>query len=119
MFTSGFLVRERGRAIRRGVWYRALDNVERGIITLACRVVDRVRSAALGVQIVKILSKLQRALKSEFTRHMETYGSVQARRNAGRAVEWGYGSAGAWARDMGFIKYLAFIDFNRPSGWGE
>ena len=32
------------RAVRRGVWYRVLDRVERGIISLTVDIVDRVKS---------------------------------------------------------------------------
>jgi hypothetical protein len=31
MFTGSFLVEMRRRALRRGVWFRALDHLERGI----------------------------------------------------------------------------------------
>ena len=45
MYTSSFLTEVRRKALRRGVWYGALDRVERGILSLAAQVVDRVESA--------------------------------------------------------------------------
>lgn len=79
---------------------------------------DEVRSVGVGRIIVKILAKLKEALKSPFVRAMETQGLGRARWLAARAVEWGYGEARAWVRDVGFIRYLALLDVNRPSGWG-
>ena len=118
MFTRSFLVEVRRKALRRGVWFRALDRVERGILSLAARVVDRVESAVLGVELVKILRKLRDALKSGFVRRMEEYGLRRARMVARRAVEWGYAAARVWASDLGFVRYLTLIDVNKPSGWG-
>jgi hypothetical protein len=118
VFTSSFLEGVRVRALRRGVWYSALDRVDRGILYLTSRVVDEVRSVALGDMIVKILAKLKEALKSGFVRHMESYGSERARAVAGQAVAWGYGAARGWAWDLGFVRYLTLIDVNKPTGFG-
>lgn len=118
MFTSGFLVEMRCKALRRGVWYRALDRVERGILILTARVVDRVESAVLGVELVKILRKLRDALKSGFVRRMEEYGFGRALKMASKAVEWGYGAARVWSSDLGFVRYLTLIDVNKPTGFG-
>ena len=117
MFSRGFLVGVRRKALRRGVWYTALDRVERGIIVLTSRVVDMVRSPALGVEIVKILVKLKKALKSGFVRRMEEFGLRRAREVARQAVEWGSGAAMGWASDLGFIRYLTLMDVNRPMGF--
>jgi len=58
MFTSSFLSDMRRKALRKGVWYKALDALERGILSLTSRVIERVESAVLGVELVKIISKL-------------------------------------------------------------
>jgi len=118
MFTSSFLLEMRRKAIRRGVWFRVLDRVERGILSLTARVVDRVESAVLGVELVKILSKLRDALKSGFVRRMEEYGFGRAREVAMQALAWGYGAARAWSSDLGFVRYVTLLDVNAPSGFG-
>jgi len=118
MFTSQFLSSVRSRALRRGVWFKALDTLERGILTLASRVVDRVESAVLGVEIVKILRKLTDAMKSRFVRRMEEYGFGRALKMAGQAVEWGYAMAVYWSSDLGFVRYLTVLDLNWPTGFG-
>ena len=118
MFTRGFLAGVRRKALRGRVWYSALDSVERGILGLASRIVDRVESRVLGVMLVKIIAKLRDALKSPFVKRMETYGVDMAGKVAEQAVEWGYGEARGWAWGMGFARYLTVLDFYRPSGWG-
>ena len=118
MFTGQFLSSVRSRALRRGVWFKALDTLERGILTLASRVVDRVESAVLGVEIVKILRKLTDAMKSRFVRRMEEYGFGRALKMAGQAVEWGYAMAVDWSSDLGFVRYLTVLDLNWPTGFG-
>lgn len=118
MFSRGFLLQVRGRALRRGVWFSALDRVERGILSLAARVVDRVQSVVLGVELVKILAKLRDALKGELVRRMEEYGYERAKEIAGTAVEWGNRAARGWASEIGLVRYLSVMDMNQPSGYG-
>jgi hypothetical protein len=118
MFTSEFLSDLRHRALRRGVWYRALDRVERGIMSLTSRFVDRVESVKLGKALVKIVAKIRDGLKSGFVRHMESYGISRAAEMASQALEWGYSGASDWWRDQAFVKYLTFLDYNKSTGWG-
>ena len=105
--------------MRRGVWYRVLDRLERGILTLASRVVDEVKDAALGVELVKIIAKIRDATSSRFVRHVETFGVLQVRAVCGHALGFGYTGAGSWASEEGFARYLGFLDFNQPVGWGS
>jgi len=119
MFTRSFIVEVRRKALRRGVWFKALDRVERGIISLVIRVVDRVESAVLGVVLVKIVRKLRDALKSGFVERMEKFGLMQARRLAKHAMEWGYQAARSWASDLRFAKFLTLIDMNESPGFAS
>lgn len=119
MFNNSFLSGVRRKALRQGIWYKALDNVERGIMVLTSRVVEVVRSVKLAVEIVKIMAKLRDASKSGFVRHMELYGLEKARRVVTYAVALGDELARSWAHDFVFIRYLTLMDLNRPSGWGN
>ena len=110
MITNSFLVEVRRRALRRGVWFRALDRVERGIRSLAARVVDRVKSVVLGVELVKTLKKFNDALKSGFVMRIEEYRFSQARELVAQVVEWDYGAAAGWASDLAFVRYLTLND---------
>ncbi|MHA1409160.1 MAG: hypothetical protein ACTSQY_02365 [Candidatus Odinarchaeia archaeon] len=95
-----------------------MDRVERGILNLTSRIVDRVESRVLGVMLVKILAKLRDAMKSDFVRLVEGYGVAMAKRLSVQAVEWENVFAEAWGYDLGFALYLTLINANKPSGWG-
>ena len=47
------------RAVRRGVWYRVLDRVERGIISLTIDTFARVKSLLLAQTLGDIVSRLK------------------------------------------------------------
>jgi len=118
LFTKDFLYGVKQKALRRGVWFRALDSVERGILSLAARVVDRVESVVLGVELVKIMKKLKNALKSGFVRHMEVFGLGRVFELSRLAFEWGNSVAKGWAHDTGFVGYVSMMDLNQPTGFG-
>jgi len=118
MFTRGFLEDIRLKAIRRRVLYRALDGVERGILYLCTRVVDEVSSPVLGVQLVEIVKRLRDAMKSAFTRHMESYGFRRVVSLVEQARALGSEQASGWL-DVGFARYVTFIDLNQPLGYGS
>jgi hypothetical protein len=116
MFKKVFLSEVRMRAIRKGVWYRVLDRLERGILTLASRVVDEVHDTVLGVELVKIIAKIRDATASRFVRHVETFGVSRAREIVAHAKKL----AGLdWLADYKLSRYLAFLDFNQSIGWGS
>ena len=117
MFTRGFLEELRLKAIRRRVLYGALDGVERGILYLCTRVVDEVSSPVLGVQLVEIVRRLLEAMKSAFTRHVESYGVKRVVQLVEQAISLGYAVASEWLQDIGFIRYLAVLNMNQPIGY--
>ena len=118
MFTSSFLSEMRRKALRKGVWYKALDALERGILSLTSRVIERVESAVLGVELVKILSKLRDSMMSGFVRRVKEFGLWRARGVAEQAVGWGHKSSAAWASNLNFARYLTLMDYYWPSGFG-
>jgi len=105
MFTSEFLLSFKRKALRKGVWFKALDNVERNIINLTAKVVDRVESALLGVTIVKILNKLLKPLKRSFMRRTGL-GIKRAAQISAQAQAWGNQKAKSWALDINFVRYM-------------
>jgi len=118
MFNRQHLFSIRNKALRKGVWYSTLDRVERGIVSLTARLIDRVESEILGVELVKILAKLVKALKSGFVRHMETFGLGRVFELSRFATEWGNSVAKGWAFDTGFVGYVSMMDLNQPTGFG-
>jgi hypothetical protein len=115
MLNVDFLIQIRRKALRRGVWFRSLDSVERGILRLVTRIVDRVGSPLLGVVLTKILRKLNDAMKSEFERKMEDFGFARARVIALLAESWGNLAAKNWRYDSGFVKHLTNQVLCNPS----
>jgi hypothetical protein len=103
--------------MRRGQWTRVLDGVERGIIYLAGRCVDTVMNATLGRVIVGILVKLRDASRSGFARHVESFGWDRLRVVKEQLARLGYAFTDGLGE--GFARYLAFLDFYQPAGWGS
>ena len=118
LFTKSFLRGVRSEALRKRVWYRVLDRVERGIFNLTCGIVDRVQSGVLGSVLVEIIDRLRKAAKGDFVKFVESVGCERAVRFSGLARGWGYGSVRGWLKDLRFARYLALVEFNAPLGWG-
>ena len=118
MFTRDFLISVKRKALRKGVWYSSLDGIERGILSLATRVVERVDSAVLGVELVKIIAKLRDDFKSEFVKRMETFGFRKVKKIVGMARLWGNDAAGLWGQDVGFMRCLTAMSMNGQGGFG-
>lgn len=118
MFTKSFLNKVKIKAIRNKVWFKVLDNIERNILNLATRLLERVRSEVLGITLVKIVKKIVDTLKSRYASLVEEYGLLEAKKMSARAVEWGYEAARKWARDLGFARYLTLINPKATGGWG-
>lgn len=64
------------------------------------------------------MAKMRRVLKGGFVRHMGSYGLRMARLISARAANLGNILVKVWAHDLGFVRYLTFMDLNRPMGWG-
>ncbi len=109
----------RARALRRRVWFGVLTRLERGVIDLTIRLVDRIRSARLGLVVGRIVCKLLKALRSGFMVRVERVGSDLAERVSRIAVSWGYADASSWVGDLGFVRYLGISAVNNISGWDK
>jgi hypothetical protein len=107
VLSVGRLADAKKAAFRRGVWFRVLSRVERGVVDLTMRYVDDIKSAMLAKVLTAILDKLQLAMESMVDRLVRTVGVSLAQKMSGLAVGWGNCSASAWALDRGFARYLA------------
>lgn len=104
-------------ALRRGIWFRALSRVERGILDLTVRCVVCIRSAKLASLVSAILYKLKLAAESIVDRLVRTVGFSLARRVSCLAQSWGNRSASSWADDARFARYLAVTQLNTHDGF--
>lgn len=94
------------RAIRKRVWFSVLDRVERGLLDLTMRWVDKVRSGRMTETVLRILLKLARAIEHGIGRVL-VVGSELALRVSVLAVGWGNSEAYSWRLDKTFWRALA------------
>ena len=100
-------------ALRRGVWFRVLSRVERGVVDLTTRYVDGIKSTVLAKVLTAIIAKLTLATESMVDRLVRTIGVPLALKMSGIAVGWGNYSASGWADDRGYARYLALCTVSK------
>src|SRR3989449_8503455 len=93
--TREVLVGLKTRGLRRRLWYSTLSRMERGLVDLTIRWVDKVRSGRMTETLLRILEKLAMALETGMGRVLGR-GRVLAARASELAVGWGNGSAFYW-----------------------
>ena len=106
--TREVLVRVRRKALRRGCWYRVLRVLERGVVDLAIRCVDEVKSVRLGNALTKILVKLIDFFGPGYLDMVERVGCPLAAGVSRLALSWGNKEAVKWRDDQALIRYLGF-----------
>ncbi len=111
-FDIGCLAKLRLLAVRRRVWFRVLNRLERGLLDLTLKVAKRVRSRVLSNAVFSIVSKLAEALEGKVVRWMRKVGFEMAENLSRFAQDWGNVSAREWAYDLGFVRYLAVMKMN-------
>ncbi len=117
IISQEYLRKVRSTAVRKRVWFRVLDRVERGIFNLTISFVEKVQSHVLAGVLVKILVKLRDSAKSVFTRHVESYGYMKLRETVEQAVGLGNNAAREWLRELGFAEWFALNNIYNPVGW--
>lgn len=103
------------RALRKGVWFRALTRVERSIYDLTLRTVSIIRSRKLLKIVRTIMSKLREALESPVSILTRKIGRLLAKQIAQIACSWGYPEASRWILDERFARFLAICYMNTIS----
>lgn len=109
---SDELARIRLMAIRRGVWFKVLSRLERGLVDLSLKVVRIISSKILARAICSIMKKLLKALESKFRLQMRLIGAPLVKKISHIAKKWGNKTAHEWASDLGFIQYLTVMKMN-------
>jgi hypothetical protein len=116
---SGFLekaqlMKLKLKAMRAGVWFRALPRIDRVLVDLTIKVAGNVRSFTLASSILSVLRKLESVMESKFLRAIRENGFPIARKLSLIAHGWGNSSAKNWESDEGFARYLAAMSINEP-----
>jgi len=94
------------RGLRKRVWYGALDRMERGLVDLTIRWVDKVRSGRMTETLMRILEKLAQALETGIGRVLDR-GRKLATKASELAVGWGNKPAFYWRFEQGFCRALS------------
>jgi len=102
------------RAFRNGAWFRALHRLDRVLVDLTIRVVDRIRSATLVKNILTVIRKLEENVVGDLLRDLNGFGLSLARKLSLIAQRWGNTSAKKWAFDLSFLRFLVVLHINDP-----
>ena len=94
-------------ALRRGVWFKALTRIERGIIDLTVKYVDNIKSTKLAKVLTAIIEKLKASTESILDKLVRTIGLALTQKISKIAVNWGNRLASMWADDPVFARFLA------------
>jgi len=86
--------------------------VERSIIDLTIRCVERVRSPALIKTILEITDRLFKTLKDDYLQRTEKIGRKVAENVSKIALRWGNNQAWSWGSDLRFVRFLGMIALN-------
>ena len=92
------------KAIRRGLYFRKLSRIERGILELTAKYVPKITSLELGNAIARILAKLVIVLRSKFLASVETLGRQMLTNVLHVAKIWKVMDASSWDNKK-FVTY--------------
>lgn len=117
VFSRDDVVRLKLKALKSGAWFRVLRNVERALVDLTIRVVDRVRSPVLTKTLLSLIGKLVDAQKTKVEVAVNEVGLPNARRFSLLAQKWGNKSARQWMFDLSFARFIAVMHINSPASF--
>jgi len=114
LLTKPQLVRLRLKAIRAGVWFRALPRIDRVLVDLTIKVASSIRSTTLAKNILAVIRKLEGLLENSLLRAFRSVATQLAQKLSLIAQKWGNTSAKNWASDVSFVNFLAAMHINTP-----
>ena len=106
------LAKLRLKAKSGGVWFKALQRIDRALVNLVIKVADSVRSPLLARCILAITGKLENALENKLNPAIMLVGLLIAHKLSALAQKWGNRSAEKWANDTNFASYWAVMKLN-------
>jgi len=110
--TKQDLVKIKSKALRTRVWFRVLSRVERAIIDLTIKCVEKVRSTVLAETISTIVDKILQFLEEDFMTRAERVGHKIAESLCTIGERWGNKTCSTWKCDGCFIKFLGVNSLN-------
>jgi hypothetical protein len=107
------LIKLRIKAIRAGVWFKALPRIDRVLVELTITVAENIRSASLAKCIFAVVGKLEGLLESSVLKSLRLIGHPLAEKISYIAQKLGNTSAKSWTNDSSFAFFLAVMHTNR------
>lgn len=112
IITTNQLSKLKLKAIRAGVWFKALPRLDRVLVDLTIKVADSIRSSLLAKSIFEVVTKLEHLFEGKFIRLARTVGQKLAEKVSLIAQAWGNLTAKSWSTDHSFAVYLAVMQAN-------
>ena len=113
---KSLLIRIKHKAIRLKIWYK-LNNIERTIIDLTIKCVDKIKSKELKNVILKILNKIKEIFENDFLNKIYENGLKEIIKIIKIAYSWGNKNSLNWIKDKSFIFYLGIKNIYTPNIW--
>ena len=107
------LTKIKSKAIRAGVWFKALPRIDRVLFDLTIKVTENIRSITLAKGIFAVMGKLEGLLESSILKSVRVIGRSLAEKLSLIAQKWGNASAKSWVADSSFAFFLAIMHINR------
>lgn len=107
------LVKLRLKAMRTGVWFRALPRIDRVLVDLTITVADSIRSIQLAKSLFAVVGKLEGLMESSVLKSLRLVGRPLAEKISVVGQTIGNASAREWATDSSFAFFLAVMYINR------
>jgi hypothetical protein len=101
------------KAIRAGVWFRALPRIDRVLVDLTIKVTENIHSGILAKSIFAVMGKLEVLMESSVLKSLRLVGLPLAEKLGSIAQKFGNTSAKSWANDSSFAFFLAILHTNR------
>jgi len=108
------LLKLKSKALRYGIWFKALSRIDRALVDLTIKVADRVRSFALAKTLFSVVKKLEDAFENRILHALSEVGFPLARKLSLLAQKWSNDFAQNWMYDVSFAKFLAVMYINNP-----
>lgn len=108
------LIGMRQQAIRKGIWFRALTSMQRGIVNLTIRCIKEIKSSLLGRTLQNIFAVLSQAIEQGYLYRFFAAGKDLAEHLSNAAYSWGNRDALKWRFDKA---YIICLGMSKLSGW--
>jgi hypothetical protein len=115
--TKARLIKLKLKAIRAGVWFKALPRIDRALVDLTIKVASNIRSVTLAKNLLAVTRKLEGLLESSLSQALREVGLPLAQKLSLVAQKWGNTTAKNWASDVSFTKFLAVMHINEPKAF--